>query len=243
VAHVIGSLLITLREGFEAALIVGLVLASLRSAQDARARSRVWIGVTAASLVSVAVAALLFVTGRELEGAAEQLFEGATMLAAAALLTWMIFWMRRQSASAGLREKVSAALAAGGTAVFWIAFVAVVREGIEMALFLLAASGASSAVATMVGGLTGLVLAVVLGILVYRGGKRLDIALFFKLTSLLLLAFSAYLLVGGLRELGELLGSEVIEEGAPYVALLYAFAVLWFYLRPPTWLARQTARP
>lgn len=238
----IGSLLITLREGFEAALIVGLVLASLRSAQNAHARRRVWIGVAAAGLVSVAVAALLFLTGRKLEGTAEQLFEGATMIAAAALLTWMIFWMRRLGASAGLRDKVGAALTAGGPALFWIAFVAVVREGVEMALFLFAASGASSTAATLIGGLTGLVLAIILGVLVYRGGRRLDIALFFKLTSLLLLAFSAYLLVGGLHELGELMGSEILEEGAPVIALLYALAVLWIYLRPPAWLTRETAR-
>jgi high-affinity iron transporter len=239
----IGSLLVTLREGFEAALIVGLVLASLRSAQAGDARRRVWVGVGLATLVSIAAATLLFATGRELEGTAEQVFEGATMLSAASLLTWMIFWMRKQSSatSSSLRDKVGAALAAGGTALFWLAFVAVAREGIEMALFLFAASGASSAAATLVGGLLGLAVAVTLGVVVYQGGKRLDIGLFFRVTSLLLLAFSAYLLVGGLRELGELLGSETIEEAALPIALVYALGVVWLYLKPPAWLTRQTA--
>jgi high-affinity iron transporter len=240
-ASIFGSLLVTLREGFEAALIVGLVLASLRSTQVGATRRRVWVGVGVATLFSIGVATLLFATGRELDGTAEQLFEGATMLAAVALLTWMIFWMRRQSATAGLRDKVGAALTAGGRALFWLAFVAVAREGIEMALFLFAASGASSATATVIGALLGLAIAIVLGVVVYRGGRRLDLGLFFRVTSLLLLAFSAYLLVGGLREVGELLGNEMIEEAVLPVALVYALTVVWLYVKPPAWLTRQTA--
>lgn len=239
----LGSLLVSLREGFEAALVVGIVLAYLRKSGATDRGRFVWLGVAAAALISALVGTLLFVSGHELKGSAEKIFEGGTMLLAAALLTWMIFWMRRQAAASshGLHAKVSSALTAGTTALFWVAFVAVAREGIETALFLFAATGKNSAVATIAGGLTGLIVAVALGVAVCRGGSRLNLGLFFNVTGLALLGFSAYLLYGSLHEFGELAGSELIEIGGIAVAIGYALAVAWLYLRPPAWLARPAA--
>lgn len=240
----IGSLFVTLREGFEAALIVGIVLAYLNKAGAAERRRHVWAGVAAAAAVSVVMGALLFLSGSELSGTSEKAYEGITMFVAAGVLTWMIFWMQRQARTLGasLRHRVSSALVAGGTALFWVAFVATAREGIETSLFMYAATGKDSAASTMVGGTTGLLLAIALGVLVYRGSRRLDLARFFQITSVMLLAFAAYLLMGAVGELGEIARSGSIEAGGVLVAILYVAGTVWIYLRPPAVLARALSR-
>src|SRR5439155_9874343 len=93
----LGSLVIMVREGLEAALIVSIVLAYLRQVGALRRRGEVWLGVAAAALLSVLAALALRVVGAEFEGPGEQLFEGITMVVAAGVLTWMIFWMARQA--------------------------------------------------------------------------------------------------------------------------------------------------
>ena len=135
------SFVIALREGIEAALIVSIVLAYLKQL-GASDRSRlVWWGAGLAVLLSAAVGTVVFVAGAEFEGKAEEVFEGLVTLAAVGVLTWMIFWMRRQGAriKSELQEKVDTALVAGGLALAGLAFFAVLREGIETALFLFAA--------------------------------------------------------------------------------------------------------
>src|SRR5919106_1166062 len=142
--------------------------------------------------VGVVDGAGLFAVGAELEGRAEAAFEGAVMLAAAGLLTWMIFWMRRQARSLRpeLEAKVEAALAAGSSlALGLVVFVAVVREGIETALFLI---GSVASPASAVGGLLGLAGSVALGVLFFKGAARLDLRRFFTVTSVLLLLFAAW---------------------------------------------------
>ena len=93
------SFLLSLREGLEAALLVGIVLGALYRIQRPDLRSAVWLGVAAAMIASLAAALALVGLGAELKGPAEQIFEGVTMLLAAGVLTWMIFWMQRQSRS------------------------------------------------------------------------------------------------------------------------------------------------
>jgi high-affinity iron transporter len=88
----------------------------------------------------------------------------------------------------------------------------------------------------------GLLCAVVLGVLVYRGAARLNLGTFFRVTSVLLLAFAAYLLAGAMHELGELAGNEALENGAYVVALLYVIGSVWLYLRPPAALNRALSR-
>jgi high-affinity iron transporter len=130
----------------------------------------------------------------------------------------------------------------GGGALFWLAFVSVGREGIETSLFMYAATGTDSPAATLAGGAIGLAAAVVLGVLVYRGAAHLNLGTFFKITSVLVLAFAAYLLAGALHELGELSGNEALESGAYVVALLYVVGTIWAYLRPPAALARALGK-
>ena len=209
----IASLLVTLREGFEAALIVAIVLAVLRrSGAMERARS-VWAGVGAAVAVSAAAGAALFVTGAELEGTAEALFEGVVMLAAAGVLTWMVVWMQRQARThaAHLQGKVDAALSVGGGALFGLAFLAVVREGLETALFLFATADQTQPVLSLTGALAGLAIAVALGWVVYRGSNKLPLGTFFAVTNVVLVGFGVYLVWMGVGELGEAIGGEVFE--------------------------------
>ncbi len=135
----IGSLVITLREGLEAALIVGILLAYLARTGQGAGVAGIWLGVALAVLTSVAVGAAIFATVGELVGPAEAVFEGTAMLVAVAMLSYMIRWMRRQARDVrgGLQRQLAAALASGSRwALTTLAFVVVVREGIETALFL-----------------------------------------------------------------------------------------------------------
>jgi high-affinity iron transporter len=206
------TFVIALREGIEAALIVSIVLAYLKQL-GASDRSRlVWWGAGLAVLLSAAVGTVVFVAGAEFEGTAEEIFEGLVTLAAVGVLTWMIFWMRRQGAriKSELQEKVDTALVAGGLALAGLAFFAVLREGIETALFLFAAvkgtavDGTAVAPATQViGAILGLALAVILGVLLYRGGIRMNLRSFFRVTGLLLIVVAAGLFAFSLHELQE----------------------------------------
>jgi len=225
---VFAALLVTLREGFEAALIVAVVLAYLRQIGALEQARSVWFGVGAAVAVSAAAGAALFLTGAELEGTTEALFEGIVMLAAAGVLTWMVVWMQRQANTQGahLRGQVDAALTVGGAALFGLAFLAVVREGLETALFLFAAAGEAQPLAAVIGALAGLALAVALGWLVYRGGRRLPLRTFFTITNLVLVAFGVYLVWKGVGELGEAIGGEVFEILGPLAAVIYGAAAL-----------------
>jgi high-affinity iron transporter len=229
----LSSLLITLREGLEAALLVGIVLALLVRTNAGDRTRAVWAGVAAAIGVSFAAGAALFATGAELEGAAEEIFEAVAMLVAAAILTWMIFWMRRQARTltTEMDGRVRGALAVGGASLFWLGFVIVVREGLETALFLFAAVGDEGGAAEIVGALAGLTLAVALGLLVYRGGLRLDLGRLFGVLNVVLLAFAGYLLWGAVGELGELIGGEAAEIAGPLVAIGYAGTMIWLFLR------------
>lgn len=204
------TFIIGLREGIEAALIVSILLAYLRKLGRPDGARLVWIGSAAAVLLSAGVGTAFFVAGASFEGRAEQLFEGVATLSAVAVLTWMIFWMRRQSAGlkAELQGKVDGALIAGGLALSAIAFFAVLREGIETALFLFAAASGTAAEqgsvsAQLLGALLGILTAIVLGALLYRGGVKLNLRSFFRFTGLALVAIAAGLLAYGLHELQE----------------------------------------
>jgi high-affinity iron transporter len=206
------SFVIALREGIEAALIVSIILAYLKQLGATDRARLVWWGTGLAVLLSVAVGTAIFIAGAEFEGTAEQVFEGLVTLAAVGVLTWMIFWMRRQGAriKSELQEKVDTALVAGGLALAGLAFFAVLREGIETALFLFAAAkgtaveGTAVAPATQViGAVLGLALAVILGVLLYRGGIRMNLRSFFRVTGMILIVVAAGLFAYSLHELQE----------------------------------------
>ncbi|MCB9422791.1 MAG: FTR1 family protein [Ardenticatenaceae bacterium] len=202
----IASFLLALREGLEAALIVGLTIGVLTKMNRREQVPAVWAGVGVATAVSVGAAIILQLVGAELEGAAEQIFEGVTMFLASAVLTWMIFWMARQGRRVQdeLQTDVKTALARGGRwGLFAIAFFAVVREGIETALFLTAAAMTSSAQQVLIGGLAGLAGAAVLGWLLFATAVRLNVRRFFQVTSVLLILFAAGLMAHGIHEFNE----------------------------------------
>jgi high-affinity iron transporter len=203
---VVASALITLREGLEAALIVGIVLGVLRKLGQTERSKAVWAGVLVAVVVSVAAGLALNALGVAFEGRGEQIFEGVAMLLAAGVLTWMIFWMQRQARTirAELEADVRRAVTVGSRwALFTLAFVAVVREGIETVLFLTAAAFSATPGQTLVGGAVGLIVAVVLGWLMFAAGKRLDVRAFFRVTSVVLIFFAAGLVAQGVHELQE----------------------------------------
>jgi high-affinity iron transporter len=229
------AFVITLREGFEASLIIGLMFAYLVKTGQAGDYGRaVWLGTAGAAVTSVVCGAILFAAVGELEGTGEAVFEGSAMIFAAAVLTWMVFWMRRQSASIGkhLRVQVSDAVASGSAlALAGIAFVAVAREGLETALFMFAAVKDSEAATTFIGATAGLVVAVALGVLLYRGAVRIDLRRFFAVTGLLVILIAAYLLFSGFHELGEAGGGEAVELIAPLAGLGYGIGFAWTFLR------------
>lgn len=209
------GLLTGLREGVEAALIVAIICAYLARTGNARHFGKIWVGVGAAVAVSFVLGAVIFATAGSLEEPYEQIFEGATMLVAAGVVTWMLFWMRRQAGSArgDLQRAVDRVLTEGtawGLAV--LAFTAVIREGLETALFLVGqataaadgSAGEAGALAVLVGALVGLAIAVAVGYGFYRGSRALNIATFFRWTGVLLIFIAAGLLSYAVHEFVEI---------------------------------------
>ncbi len=199
------SFLITLREGVEAALVVGIVLSVLTRLERQRLKRYVWAGTAGAAGISLVVGAILFAMGVAFEGRVEVIFEGATMIAAAALLTWMIFWMKHHGRELArqLEAETREAVSIGGKALFAVAFFAVLREGLETSLFLVAATFQTGATNVLIGGVLGLATALLLGVLIFRASLRLNLRHFFSVTGLLLLFVAAGLIANGVHEFQE----------------------------------------
>jgi high-affinity iron transporter len=182
------------------------VLSVLRRLGHIDRSKPVWWGVAAAVLASVIAGWVLNALSVALEGRGEEIFEGIAMLLAAGVLTWMIFWMQRQGREiqAELERDVRRAVSGSSTwALFSLAFIAVVREGIETALFLTAAAFSSTPAQTLLGGAFGLIIAVVVGWLMFAAGGPLKVRTFFRVTGVLLILFAAGLLAHGVHELQE----------------------------------------
>jgi high-affinity iron transporter len=205
--------LLSLREGLEAALIIGIVLGAVGKIRRADLAPAVWFGVLSAVAVSALTAILLTTFGMSLEEEAEQIFEGITMILAAGILTWMIFWMGKQARflrgelEAGVNK---AAATTGKRAVFLLAFFAVVREGVELAIFVTAAffAGSQSELSnnisqTLAGTILGLGTAILLGYTIFATTVRLDLRKFFQVTGILLILFAAGLVAHGVHEFNE----------------------------------------
>ena len=202
------GLLTGLREGVEAALIVAIVLAYLVKTGHGQYAGRIWLGAGAAIATSLVVGLAIFLTVGGLQEPYEQIFEGLTMLVAAAVVTWMLFWMRRQAASVKgeLQHAVDRALSEGsvwGLAV--LAFAAVIREGIETSLFLVgqADSADTAAPSVLVGALVGLAIAVAIGFVFYHGTRRINLGAFFRWTGVGLIFIAAGLLSHAIAEFVE----------------------------------------
>jgi high-affinity iron transporter len=192
---VIPTFVIGLREGVEAALIVGIVAAFLRGEGRRDALRWVWVGVALATALCLAVGVGLDVLSRELPYREQEALETIVALVAVAVVTWMIVWMRRHARRlrGDLEQGVGAALARGSVvALVAMAFFAVLREGFESAVFLLAAFDASTSRGAALGGaLLGFAVAAGLGWGIYRGGIRIDLARFFRITGIVLVLVAA----------------------------------------------------
>jgi high-affinity iron transporter len=202
----LGAALVTTREGLEASLIVGIVLAYLAKTENQRYFRVIWLGTAAAIALSVMLGAALFFTIGELDGRGEMLFDGFAMLAAVAVLTWMIFWMRKQARNIKheLEEKLQSAIVAGSAAgLASVVFFAVLREGWETALFIFAVGESSTPLATGIGAVVGLAVSISLGVALYMGSRRLNLRQFFTVTGILLIVFAAGLLAHAVLEFQE----------------------------------------
>jgi high-affinity iron transporter len=199
---VVANALIMLREGFEAGLIVAILLAYLRKLDRRDAFRSIWMGTGAAVGVAAGVGAVLFLTIGELTGDARKLTFAIIMGIAAVVITWMVFWMRKQARAikGDLEARVDLALASGTGALVGVAFVAVVREGIETALFFIAAAGQASNADAFIGGAIGTLGAVVLSYSIYAGARWLNMRQFFSVSGALLLLIAAGLAARSLSE-------------------------------------------
>jgi high-affinity iron transporter len=202
----LASFLLSLREGIEAALIIGILLGALRQTHREKFTPTVWYGAVSAGIVSLLAAILLTFLGLEMKDPGEAIFEGFTMLIAAGLLTWMIFWMSRtaRTLKSNMEANVQRASEVGTRALFLVAFIAVLREGIELALFLTASVFASDALQATLGAILGLGTAILLGWTIFATTVRLDLRRFFQFTSFLLILFAAGLVAHGVHAFNEL---------------------------------------
>jgi high-affinity iron transporter len=265
--------LIGLREGIEAALIIGIVMSYLARIGQQRLMRVAWAGVVGALVFSGLLALGVTWVGAELEGRSEQLFEGTTMFLAVGMLTGMFFWMRVQARGlkSSLERDMRSAIEAGQAAsLFGVTFVAVVREGVETALFLSAAAFANNGLGTLAGALGGLALAALIGLGIYAFSLRLNLKLFFNVTSVALLFFAAGLMGLAVHEyqeaallpatiphlwdltaflddshgLGEVLKALVGYNSAPSLLEVLSYCAYWVLalLGVRWWVGRHTAR-
>lgn len=201
------SALIGLREGLEAALVVSILVAFLVRTDRRPALRWVWLGVSTAIVLSIAVGAVLTYTTAQLSFEQQELLGGALSIVAVAFVTGMIFWMRRASKTiaAELRGKLDDALKIGPVAVLVLSFLAVGREGLETAVFFYAAvqTAQGGTGQPLLGFAIGIAVAVALAYLLYRGAVRFDLGRFFTVTGVLLVFVAAGVLGYGLHDLQE----------------------------------------
>ncbi len=204
-----GNYLIGLREGLEASLVVVILIAYLVKTDRRRLLPRIWAGVAVAVLVSLAFGALLTYGPRRLTFEAQEAIGGILSLVAVGFVTWMVFWMARSARglSGDLRAGVDRAADAGRASLAVVAMLAVGREGLETALFLWAAteaaSGGGSATRPLLGAFLGLLTAVVMGFLFYKGVLKINLSKFFAWTGVILIVVAAGVLAYGVHDLQE----------------------------------------
>jgi high-affinity iron transporter len=203
----LSTFLIALREGLEAALIVGILVAYVVKTNRRNLLVPIWTGVGIALTASFALGGFLSFTSAELSDRGEQFFAGTTSFLAVGLVTWMVFWMKRAARTLRdeLHGKVDNALSAGPIALAAAAFFAVAREGLETALFVYTHFKTVSATSSAsVGLIAGLTLAVILGYLIYNRSIKIDLSKFFTITGIALIIVAAGVLSYGIHEYQEL---------------------------------------
>lgn len=198
----IAGFIIALREGLEAALIVGIVLAFLARTGRSHRFWQVFAGVASAVVVSIAFAFGFQVIAGGFSGTSAQIFEGVTTLIAAGLLISMIVWMERKGPSLQMElEQKTAMTMTAALGVFFIVFIAVLREGVETVLFLMVLPISEGAI--WVGALLGFAVAIGLAYIYFASTKRFSLRTFFRITSLFLIILAAGLVAYGIHEFQE----------------------------------------
>jgi len=200
--------IITLREGVEIAVVLAIILAYLKQLGQMKETGKVWLGTAAAALISILAAlGIFFILGTtEIEGF-QAILEGTLKIVAVIMLTWMTIWMKRQGGNMGgeIKRQIQVALSHGSTwALASLAFISVLREGIETVLFIVGSSQETSLLHTIGGSILGFGVSAILGYIIYRGTHRLPLKLFFTVMSVLLIIMAAGLLSGGVHEFQEL---------------------------------------
>lgn len=201
---VLSTFIIALREGLEAALIVGILMAYLIKTGRSHLRKPLWLGVIFALILSLGLGALLTFTSHQFGPHGEEIFAGTLAVIAVALVTWMVFWMKRTARSmrTELESKVEHVSQIGSLAMAITAFVAVAREGLETALFLYTNfSTIKTSASPFFGLVLGLAAAVALGILIYRRSIAFNLGKFFQVTGVALIVVAAGVLANGIGDL------------------------------------------
>lgn len=200
------NFLIGLREGLEASLVIGILIAYVVKMERRDKLPALWAGIMAAVVLSLAFGALLSYSSAKMSFEAQETFGGVMSIVAVGFVTWMVFWMRRTARymKEELHGKVDAALAMGSFALAVTAFIAVGREGLETALFLWTnVQATGTTVEPVVGGLLGLITAVVLGYLLYLRAVHINLRTFFTITGAGLIVVAAGVLSYGIHDLQE----------------------------------------
>jgi high-affinity iron transporter len=202
---VLANYLIGLREGLEASLVVSILVAYLVKTGNRSRLRDIWFGVGVAAAISLAFGAVLTFTSSSMSFEAQEAFSGVMSIFAVALVTWMIFWMKRQARflKKELEGKVASALTMGSAALMGIAFVSVAREGLETSLFVWSATQATSGTRPLLGVVLGLASAAALGYLLYKSAVHINLAKFFKYTGIGLVVVAAGVLAYGFHDLQE----------------------------------------
>lgn len=203
----LSTLIIALREGLEAALIVGILVAYLVRSERVAHLKALWIGVAIAIVASLGLGALLTFTSSELGDRGEKFFAGTSSFIAVGLVTWMVFWMQRTARSlrADLHGKLDNAVHSGAFAIGLVAFFAVVREGLETSLFIYSNFKTHGGIIESSFGLViGFAISITLGVLLYKRSVKLNLSKFFTISGVALIVVAAGVLSYGVHEFQEL---------------------------------------
>lgn len=203
----LATFFLMLREGLEAALIVGIIAAYLVKIGRRDALGKVATGVVAAIGLSIAIGLIVTLTIERLPLVLQETLEGIAAVLAVGVLTWMLFWMRRQGRAlkGELEQGVDAALTQGSTlALVALAFLAVIREGVETVLFMIPIlSFNGTGMDIVIGGVAGLAVAVAVGWGIFVAGVRVNLRRFFTVTGTVLIFVAAGLVTFAIAEFGE----------------------------------------